>query len=169
MKKTLDISKLIICKAVLADLPYVKKIIDSHARSGTMLKKSMAYLKTHLSDYFVAKIDGIIIGTCAIKIWPSGLVEIISSAVHAYYHKKGVGSKLNRACIAYVRGLGLNKFFVLTTKRRVSFYAHLGFIRMAKSKLSAKVFTDCARCKRNRSKVRGKVICDDFAMRLTVS
>ena len=128
----------------------------------------MAYLKTHLSDFFIAEIDGVVIGTCAIKIWPSGLVEIISSAVHDDYHGKGVGGKINRACIAYAKVLGFKKCFVLTTKKRVPFYAHLGFKLMNKHRLSAKVFTNCAKCKRNKSKVPGKVIYDDFAMQLVI-
>lgn len=149
-------------KAKVDDAVAMKNIINAHAAHGLMRSKSVSRLLESLPHYFVAEIDGQIVGVCGFKIWPSEGVEIISSAVKSEYHGQGIGLKLNKECIKAAHQIGFTNFFVLT--KQPKFYAKLGFQETPKEKLSIKIFVDCDGCSENKSDAPGKVICSDVAM-----
>ena len=56
----------------------------------------------------------------------------------------GVGTKLVEACISEAIMLGITRVFALTY--RPEFFEMLGFVKVEKSDLPQKIWTDCLKC-----------------------
>ena len=157
---------LVIRNAMVGDVVTMKNIINGHAAHGLMRPKSVDRLTETLPNYFVAEVDGVVVGVCGFKIWAVDGVELISSAVLGKFHRTGIGSALNKTCIDACQKMGFKGFFVLT--KQPEFYTKLGFVEVKKTKLRTKVFTDCANCSENMATKPGRVICSDVAMVLKI-
>jgi amino-acid N-acetyltransferase len=165
----MNMQGLIIRPAKIFDIAAILLIINEHANRGLMLEKTYCELLELLPNFFVAEISGKIIGVCGFKIWLTEEAEIISSAVIEEYHRKGIGTKLNRRCIGRARTLGLTRFFTLT--KQPEFYISLGFVEISKQEISYKLYVDCLKCKDNKNRDPNFILsanCQDVAMRLLV-
>jgi amino-acid N-acetyltransferase len=71
--------------------------------------------------------------------------------------KKGIGSKLVKACLREAKQLGVRKVFALTYEP--SFFQKFGFGIVDKATLPHKVWSDCLKCVKFPD-------CDEIAMTL---
>ena len=85
-----------------------------------------------------------LVGVAALHIIWEGLAEVRSVAVSQSSQRKGVATKLVKACIEEAKELGLDKVFCLTY--RPDFFGTLGFTLVDKSVLPHKVWRDCINC-----------------------
>ncbi len=132
-------------KARMGDVKAIQKLIAEYARKGDMLPRSLSEIYENLRDYFVClEDDGEVIGSAAIHIMWEDLAEVRSLAVRDGHKSKGVGTKLVEACISEAIVLGIPRLFALTY--RPEFFEKLGFIRVEKSELPQKIWTDCLKC-----------------------
>ena len=120
-----------------------------------MLFRSMADIYTNLQTFFVAELDGRVIGCCALEVIWSDLAEIKSLAVDEVHKGRGAGSMLVNAAVEQAKRLGLPKVFGLTLKPQ--FFEKLGFQVANKDSLPMKVWSDCARCTKQQN-------CDETAV-----
>jgi len=132
-------------KARMGDVKAVQKLIAEYARKGDMLPRSLSEIYENLRDYFVYIDDGgEVIGSAAIHIMWEDLAEVRSLAVRDGHMRKGVGTQLVEACISEAIVLGIARIFALTYKPE--FFEKLGFVRVDKSELPQKIWTDCLKC-----------------------
>jgi amino-acid N-acetyltransferase len=132
-------------KARMGDVKAIQKLIAEYARKGDMLPRSLSEIYENLRDYFVCLEDGgEVIGSAAIHIMWEDLAEVRSLAVRDGHKSKGVGTKLVEACISEAIVLGITRLFALTY--RPEFFEKLGFVRVEKSELPQKIWTDCLKC-----------------------
>ena len=132
-------------KARMGDVKAVQKLIAEYARKGDMLPRSLSEIYENLRDYFVYIDDGgEVIGSAAIHIMWEDLAEVRSLAVRDGHMRKGVGTQLVEACISEAIVLGIARIFALTYKPE--FFEKLGFVRVEKSELPQKIWTDCLKC-----------------------
>jgi amino-acid N-acetyltransferase len=155
-------------KARMGEVKAIQKLIAEYARKGDMLPRSLSEIYENLRDYFVYLEDGgEVIGSAAIHIMWEDLAEVRSLAVRDGHKSKGVGTQLVEACIseAIVRDghkskgvgtqlveaciseaivLGIARVFALTY--RPEFFEKMGFVRVEKSELPQKIWTDCLKC-----------------------
>ncbi len=132
-------------KARMGDVKAIQKLIAEYARKGDMLPRSLAEIYENLRDYFVYLGDGgDIIGSAAIHIMWEDLAEVRSLAVRDGHMRRGVGTQLVEACISEAIVLGIARVFALTYKPE--FFEKLGFVRVDKSELPQKIWTDCLKC-----------------------
>jgi amino-acid N-acetyltransferase len=132
-------------KARMKDVKAIQKLIAEYARKGDMLPRSLSEIYENLRDYFVyLEDDGEVIGAAAIHIMWEDLAEVRSLAVRDGHKSKGVGTQLVEACISEAIVLGIIRVFALTYKPE--FFEKLGFVRVEKSELPQKIWTDCLKC-----------------------
>jgi len=132
-------------KARMGDVKAIQKLIAEYARKGDMLPRSLSEIYENLRDYFVYIDDGgEVIGSAAIHIMWEDLAEVRSLAVRDGHMRKGVGTQLVEACISEAIVLGIARIFALTYKPE--FFEKLGFVRVEKSELPQKIWTDCLKC-----------------------
>jgi amino-acid N-acetyltransferase len=118
-------------KAKISDVRSIQKLIETAAKKGEMLPRSLSELYDNLRDSYVYVEDGQegIIGTCAMQ--------------EARQHR-GIGSKLIEACLSEAISLGLYRIFALTY--RPGFFQKHAFNVVDKSRLPHKIWADCVKC-----------------------
>lgn len=132
-------------KAAIGDVSFMHQIINSNARAGVMLPRSLQELYENVRDFYVAEIhDQGVIGCCALHISWADLAEVKSLAVAQDFQKYGIGKLLVAACINEAKELGLQKVFALTMVP--GFFEKQGFTRIPKNDLPHKIWTECVRC-----------------------
>ena len=131
-------------KAKIAEAKTIQKLINSFAKEGKLLPRSLSEIYDNLRDFFVFEEDGRILGVCALHICWEDLAEIRSLAVQEDAGRKGVGRQLVEACLEEAKELGVKKVFLLTYIP--SFFRKLGFSEVDKATLPHKIWGDCLRC-----------------------
>jgi amino-acid N-acetyltransferase len=133
-------------KAKITDIRAIQKLIDSAAKKGEMLSRSLSELYDNLRDYYIFQNERSeqIIGTCAMHICWEDLAEIRSLVVREDCHHQGIGTKLIEACLSEAISLGIYRIFALTYKP--PFFQKFGFKVVDKSALPHKIWADCLKC-----------------------
>ncbi len=136
-------------KANINEALGIRDLINSFAQRGLLLSLSLSDIYERLRDFFVCVQEcknnpDKIIGVCALHIIWEDLAEIRSLAVLEDCQKKGIGSKLVKACLNEAADLGIKKVFCLTYNRE--FFSLLGFRNIDKSELPHKIWADCLKC-----------------------
>lgn len=137
-------SEMDIRKANIKDVVNIQQLINSYAQEGKLLPRSLSELYERLRDFFVAEIDGNLIGSCALHIVWEDLAEIRSLVVASDMIKQGVGTKLLHAAINSAKELQINKIFVLTYNP--GFFKTFGFEWVDKTTLPHKIWGECIKC-----------------------
>ncbi|MCM8830652.1 MAG: N-acetyltransferase [Candidatus Omnitrophica bacterium] len=132
-------------KAKLSDAESIYKIINTWAKEGRLLERSLNYIYENIRDFWVYEYNKKIVGCCALHVvgWED-LAEIKSLAVKKEYHNKGIGKKLVLKCLEEAKSLGIKKVFALTFIP--SFFLKLKFVPIDRKQLPHKIWSDCVDC-----------------------
>ncbi len=133
-------------KAIITDVPEIKRLIEPFVKKGLMLPKSLHSLYTSIRDFWVMYNDErqSIIGCCALQISWEDIGEIRTLAVPESHQGKGYGLVLVETCILEAKDLGLKSLFTLTYAP--DFFRKTGFIEIEKANLPNKIWADCIHC-----------------------
>ncbi|MBI5234538.1 MAG: N-acetyltransferase [Deltaproteobacteria bacterium] len=131
-------------KAVFKDVPRVYEIVETFARKGWMLHRSVIEISSNLRDFFVYEEDDAVLGVAALHICWEGMGEIRSLAVKEGFAGRGIGRELVAACLDEARTLGIEKVFALTYK--TGFFERMGFKDIDKMALPHKIWGECVAC-----------------------
>ncbi|MCL4535180.1 MAG: N-acetyltransferase [Bacteroidetes bacterium] len=142
-------------KARMGDVEAIQGLVNYFAERGEMLPRPLSEIYENLRDYYVAEVDGRLVGCVALHINWSDLVEVKSLAVDEAWQNQGVGRELVEACLHEAKELGLNTVFALTLAP--DFFERLGFVRGNVDELPRKVWVECYRCPKFPK-------CDEIAM-----
>lgn len=117
-------------RAKLEDVADIVEVIRPLEDSGVLVRRSRDRLEQEIDQFFVAEVDGFVIGCCA--LYPVGTsVELACVAVHESYRQEGndtgspsVGKQLLDAAEAEARARGHSEIFALTTQTHDWFLEH---------------------------------------------
>lgn len=146
--------------AQISDVEAINSLINSHAERDRMLFRSMTDIYENLQAFMVAEIDGRVVGCCTLEIVWSDLAEIKSLAVGEGQKEMGIGKMLVCAAEEQAIRLGVERVFALTLEPE--FFGKLGFETIEREQLPMKVWSDCAKCPKQRN-------CDEAAVIKRVS
>ncbi|WP_448583415.1 N-acetyltransferase [Thermocrinis sp.] len=146
-------------KATLKDSVSIYSLINTYAKEGILLPRSLNSIYENIRDFWVYEKEGQIVGCCALHVVWEDLAEIKSLAVKEDMKGKGVGTSLVQACLKEAKELGVKRVFVLTYA--VDFFEKLGFYTVQKENLPHKVWGECINCVKFPS-------CDETAMQMEV-
>ncbi len=144
-------------KARIVDVRAIQGLIEGSASKGEMLHRSLSEIYDNIRDFYVFQGNRSLLGTCALHICWEDLAEIRSLTVLEDERRKGIGSKLVKACLREAKELGIPKVFALTYEP--SFFQKFGFGIVDKATLPHKVWSDCLKCVKFPD-------CDEIAMTL---
>ncbi len=122
----------------------VRALFENEVRLGLMLPRSADDIRAHLTDWFVAEIDGQIVGCVSLVFFDGSLAEVRSLAVHYDWRGRGIASRLVEVALFVARTRGHERVLVLTRATRL--FERLGFRQDRIGNFPEKVWRDCAPC-----------------------
>lgn len=112
-------------KAKAEDLHAIESLIRRFVHGGKLLPRTFAELESLLDTFFVAEMDGEIVGCAALDIYNRKLAEIRSLAVAPETQGTGIGKKLVLACVELAESHGI--FEVMAISSSEDFFKACGF------------------------------------------
>ncbi|AZN41721.1 N-acetyltransferase [Paenibacillus albus] len=147
-------------KATMDDTEVMHELINTYADEGKLLHRTHSSIYENLQCFYIAEINGQIIGTVSLHILDKELAEVRSLTVATDYFGRGIGKRLVREVIHETKKLGVTTLLSLTYQ--VDFFEKCGFNRIDKSKLPmTKIWKDCMHCSKFSN-------CDENAMVINV-
>ena len=121
-----DRSKAIsITKAETADLVDLSDFIKAFVDSGEILPRTYDELEYLLETFFIARLDGRIVGCAALEIYSKKLCEIRSLAVDPGAQGLGIGKQLVAACVDLALREGVYEIMAVSSAE--DFFKSCGF------------------------------------------
>jgi len=132
-------------RASVADAEAIHDLVNTFARRGEMLPRTMSEVYQNLRDFYVMHDEqGRAVACGGLHILWADLGEIKSLAVREDLQGRQLGGRIGDACIEEARGIGLTTGFALTY--RPGFFEKLGFVQADVMTLPRKVWGECYRC-----------------------
>ncbi|MBF6248462.1 GNAT family N-acetyltransferase, partial [Nocardia elegans] len=100
-------------RARTSDVPEIKRLVDVYA-GRILLEKSLVTLYEAVQEFWVAELDGRVVGCGALHVLWADLGEVRTVAVHPDVKGRGVGRLIVQRLIEVARELELRRLFVLT-------------------------------------------------------
>ena len=132
--------RVIIKKADLNDAREIHNLIKKYAERGLMLYRHKGQIERNIRDYFVARMGGVLVGCCALRVWERRGAEIYALAVKEKLSGNGLGTKLVKICIKDAKKIGLP--FVFTLTFRAGMFERLGFKKITFGSLPRVIFSE---------------------------
>ena len=107
-------------------MPAIRDLIRLHP--GQLVQRNLP----RVSSFFVADLNGTLVGCCALQVYSKRLAEVRSLSVHPDFQDAGVASKLVEACQLRARDSGISELFAVTS--RTAFFERLGFATFRREK-----------------------------------
>jgi amino-acid N-acetyltransferase len=134
-----------VVRASIADAKAICELVNTFARRGEMLPRTMTEVYQNLRDFYVVRDEsGEVIACGGLHILWEDLGEIKSLAVREDMQGRGLGQRIVESCVVEARDLGLTTAFALTY--RPGFFEKLGFAQADVMTLPRKVWGECYRC-----------------------
>ncbi|MEM6281609.1 MAG: GNAT family N-acetyltransferase [Chloroflexota bacterium] len=122
---TETVENLEIRKAIPADIPGVKTFIESFIEGGEVLPRTLEEIEDLLPTFFVATLNGEIVGCVTLEIYSRKLAEIRSLCVSPKVQGRGIGKRLVQTCVRLARQRDIYEIMVITHSE--DFFKNLGF------------------------------------------
>jgi amino-acid N-acetyltransferase len=124
------------------DVRDIKSIIDRYA-GRVLLAKQLVTLYEDVQEFWVAELDGELVGCGALHVLWEDLAELRTIAVLPRLAGLGVGHAIVDTLITVARELGLSRLFVLTFE--TDFFARHGFVEIDGTPVAPEVYDEIRR------------------------
>lgn len=127
--------------AITADVLAIRKLVENYAGDGPrLLRKNTVTLYEDVQEFYVAELDGNIVGCGALHVMWHDLGEIRTVAVDPAIKGQGIGSQIMNALTQRAADLGLTKLFCLTFETQ--FFTGHGFSPIEESPVDASTYAE---------------------------
>ena len=133
---------LVVRRARTSDVPAIKALVDIYS-GKILLEKNLVTLYEAVQEFWVAELDGELIGCGALHVLWSDLGEVRTVAVHPKVRGHGVGHAIVDRLLDVARELHLERIFVLTFE--VEFFCRHGFEEIEGTPVTAEVYEEMCR------------------------
>jgi amino-acid N-acetyltransferase len=127
----------VVRRARVGDVRGIKAIIDTFV-GKVLLAKELVTLYEDVQEFWVAEVDGELVGCGGLHVLWEDLAEIRSIAVLPHAARLGIGGFLVERLLAVARQLGLQRVFVLTFETK--FFARFGFVEIEGTPVTPEVY-----------------------------
>ena len=145
-------------KAEIRDVEEILDLINGFATSNLMLPRGPQYLYENIRDFVIAsdqnapvytmmdtkEVLHLIVACGSLHVLWKNIAEIRSLAIHPDYQHLRLGSKLVEYMKEEAQQLGVRSLYTFTLTEE--FFKKLGFKRLERTELPAKVWGECSRC-----------------------
>jgi amino-acid N-acetyltransferase len=125
-------------RAVTSDVPFIRRMVDNYTLDGRLLAKAQVSLYEDVQEFWVAELNGSVIGCGALHVMWQDLAEVRTLAVDPDHLRKGVGSALMAALLNQAGELGVQRIFCLTFE--TDFFGRFGFVEIEGTPVDHEVF-----------------------------
>ncbi len=125
MTTTATASNVIIRNATPADLAAIAELIVPFVEQGLLLERTYDELEEWQDNFFVAELNGKVVGCAALEIYSRKLAEIRSLAVSQDAQGLGIGKALVKACVDLAQVKGVFEVMAITASE--DFFKTCGF------------------------------------------
>jgi amino-acid N-acetyltransferase len=129
-------------RARTSDVRSIKSLVDKYA-GEVLLAKELVTLFEDVQEFWVAELDGAVVGCGALHVLWEDLGEIRSLAVDPAIRGRGIGTALVRRLVEAAGELGLTRIFVLTFE--TAFFAQHGFVEIDGTPVPPEVYEEIRR------------------------
>jgi amino-acid N-acetyltransferase len=129
---------IVVRRARTADVPAMRRLVELFASERILLAKAPVQYYEDVQEFFVAELDGSVIGCAALHVLWEDLAEIRSIAVDPAAQGHGFGSLLVERVLEVARDLGIERIFVLTFE--TAFFTRFGFREIAGAPVAPEVY-----------------------------
>ncbi|MUL80334.1 MULTISPECIES: amino-acid N-acetyltransferase [unclassified Mycolicibacterium] len=129
-------------RARTSDVPAIKSLVDVYA-GKILLEKNLVTLYEAVQEFWVAELDGELVGCGALHVLWADLGEVRTVAVHPKVRGTGVGHVLVEQLLDVARDLHLRRIFVLTFE--IDFFGKHGFEEIEGTPVTAEVYEEMCR------------------------
>lgn len=125
-------------EARTSDVRIVRRLVDAYSGGRILLSKATVTLFEDVQEFYVAELDGVVVGCGALHVLWEDLGEVRTLAVDQAHRGKGIGDLLLRRLLQQARHVGVNRVFCLTFE--VDFFSRHGFSEIDGAPVSHDVF-----------------------------
>ena len=150
--------KIIIDKAQIRDVEEIIELVNTFAASNLMLPRGPQYLYENIRDFVIAcdrnvpvrsltenkELLHLMVACGSLHVLWEDIAEIRALEIHPDYQHLGLGSKLVEYMEQEAKQLGIKQLFPFTLTE--DFFETLGFKKINRKNLPAKVWGECSRC-----------------------
>ena len=133
---------LVIRRARTSDVPAIKRLVDTYA-GRILLEKNLVTLYEAIQEFWVAELDGDVVGCGALHVLWSDLGEVRTVAVDPRVKGRGIGHAVVDRLLEVARELNLQRLFVLTFE--TEFFGRHGFTEIEGTPVTAEVYEEMCR------------------------
>ena len=133
---------LVIRRARTSDVPAIKRLVDTYA-GRILLEKNLVTLYEAIQEFWVAELEGDVVGCGALHVLWSDLGEVRTVAVDPRVKGRGVGHAVVDRLLEVARELNLRRLFVLTFE--TEFFGRHGFTEIEGTPVTAEVYEEMCR------------------------
>lgn len=135
-------AEVVIRRARTSDVPRIKELIDQYA-GRILLEKNLVTIYEAVQEFWVADLDGAVVGCGALHVLWADLGEVRTVAVDTGYAGQGIGHRLVARLMDMARELQLSRVFVLTFE--TEFFGRHGFVEIEGTPVTKEVFEEMCR------------------------
>jgi amino-acid N-acetyltransferase len=132
----------VVRRARTSDVPRIKALVDAYA-GKILLEKNLVTLYESVQEFWVAELDGEVVGCGALHVLWADLGEVRTVAAHPELRGRGVGRAVVERLLGVARELHLQRIFVLTFE--VEFFGRHGFKEIEGTPVTAEVYEEMCR------------------------
>ncbi|MFE9784062.1 amino-acid N-acetyltransferase [Nocardia salmonicida] len=136
------VSGVVVRRARTSDVPEIKRLVDEYA-GRILLEKNLVTLYESVQEFWVAELDGQVVGCGALHVLWADLGEVRTVAVDPVVKGRGVGGAVVEHLVTVARELQLQRVFVLTFE--VDFFGRHGFVEIDGTPVTAEVYAEMCR------------------------
>lgn len=108
-----------------ADASSIKALIDLYVPDGTLLPRTLDFIREHIADFLVATDDDVVVGCVHLEEYAPSLAEIRSLAVDPGAQGQGIGAALVRTAEDLAQRRELMTLFAVSNSEQ--FFRGLGY------------------------------------------
>lgn len=123
-------------------MPAIKRLVDTYA-GKILLEKNLVTLYESVQEFWVAELDGEVVGCGALHVMWSDLGEVRTVAVDPRVKGRGAGHAVVQKLLEVARELQLQRLFVLTFE--TEFFGRHGFREIEGTPVTAEVYEEMCR------------------------
>ena len=115
-------------EARTADVHAIRQLLDTYAAERILLSKATVTLYEDVQEFYVAELDGRVVGCGALHVLWEDLAEVRTLAVDKDFRGHGIGDVLLARLLEQARSIGVARVFCLTFA--VAFFIKHGFVEI---------------------------------------
>ncbi|NUR73957.1 MAG: amino-acid N-acetyltransferase [Hamadaea sp.] len=121
-------SEAVVRRARTGDVRGIRRLIDVYAPQRRLLSKATVTLFEDVQEFWVAELDGEVVGCGAIHVMWEDLAEVRTVAVDPAARGRKIGHAIVSALLDQARELGVRRVFALTFE--TDFFRSFGFVEI---------------------------------------